>query len=80
MNRTLMESAQSVIAHVGLSDKYWARAVAIAAYIQNRTPTTAVKNNTTLHEQWYERKPNIGHLKVLGILPMLIFQIISDRS
>ena len=67
MNRTLMESARSMIAHAGLSDKYWAKAFATAVYIQNRTPTTAVKNNTT-HEQWYERKPNIGHLKVFGCI------------
>ena len=33
MNRTLMESPRSMIAHVGLSDKYWAEAVATAAYI-----------------------------------------------
>ena len=63
-----MESARSMIPHAGLSDKYWAEAVATAAYIQNRTPTTAVKNNTTPHEQWYGRKPNIGHLKVFGCI------------
>ena len=68
MNRTLMETAPSMIAHAGLSDKYCTEAVATATYIQNRTPTTAVKNNTTPHEQWYERKPNIGHLKVFGCI------------
>ena len=32
MNRTLMESARSMLSHAGLSNRYWAEAVATAAY------------------------------------------------
>ena len=40
MNRTLTESARSMMAHVKLSDKYWAEAVACAAYL--RPPYTHI--------------------------------------
>ena len=33
MNRTLIESARSMIAHAGLPNCYWAEAVATAAYV-----------------------------------------------
>ena len=66
MNRTLVESARAMIAHAGLPNRYWAEAVATAAYVRNRTPTTAIKQNTTPYERWYGRKPNLSHLKVFG--------------
>lgn len=66
MNRTLMESAIAMIVHAGLSKEYWAKAVATAAYMRNRTATSALKEDKTPHEKWYERKPDISHLKVFG--------------
>ena len=42
-NCTLMESAPAMIAHAGLSNQYWAEAIVAAAYVCNRTPTTAIK-------------------------------------
>ena len=66
MNRTLMESAQAMIAHAGLPNSYWGEAVATAAYVRNRMPTTAIKNNQTPYERWYGRKPNVNHLRVFG--------------
>ena len=65
MNRTLMESARAMIAHAGLSNEYWAEAVATAVYLKNRT-TSAVKEGMTPYEKWYKRKPDISHLKVFG--------------
>ena len=49
MDRTLQESALSMILHAGLSKTFWAEAVCNAAYIRNRviTTTTAV----TPHER-----------------------------
>ena len=66
MNRTLMESARTMIAHAGLPNSYWAEAVATAAYVRNRMPTTAIKNDQTPYELWYGRKPNVSHLRVFG--------------
>ena len=68
MNRTLIESARSMIAHAKLPNKYWAEAVATAAYIRNRTPTTAIKENVIPYKKWYERKPNVDNFKVFGCI------------
>jgi hypothetical protein len=64
INRTLMESARCMIAHAKLPDRYWEEAVATAAYLRNRLPTKAFKEKTTPFERWYERKPNLCHLKI----------------
>lgn len=66
MNLTLVESARAMIAHAGLSNNYWAEAVATAAYLRNRPTTSALKEGKIPYEKWYERKPNISHLKVFG--------------
>ena len=68
MNRTLMESACSMLSHAGLSNRYWAEAVATAAYIRNRTPTAAIKEQQTPYERWYRKKPNVSHLRVFGCI------------
>ena len=68
MNRTLMESARSMLAHAGLPDSYWAEAVATAAYLRNRTPTTSFEEKKTPYERWYGKKPNLSHLKVFGCI------------
>ena len=56
-----MEAARS---HAGLSDCYWGEAVAAAAYVHNRTITTAT--NKTHYERWYGRKPDVSNLRVFG--------------
>ena len=37
INHTLMESARSMMTHAGATNQYWAEAIAIAAYLSNRT-------------------------------------------
>ena len=68
MNRTLIETARSMMAHADLPKMYWAEAVETAAYIRNRTPTTAIKGNKTPLEVWSGVPPNIAHLKVFGCM------------
>ena len=51
MNRTLMESARTMLSHAGLPDSYWAEAVASAAYIRNRVPTKSFKESVTPYEK-----------------------------
>ena len=68
MNRTLMESARSMMARASLPDKYWAEAVACAAYLNNRTPTSALQGSKTPLEVWSGRKPDISHLRVFGCM------------
>ena len=64
MNRILTESARSMMAHAKLSDKYWAEAVACAAYLRNRTPTSALQGSRMPLEVWSGRKPDISHLRM----------------
>ncbi|CAB4035006.1 Retrovirus-related Pol poly from transposon TNT 1-94 [Paramuricea clavata] len=68
MNRTLVESARSMIAQARLPKMYWAEAISTAVYVRNRMPTTAIKGNTTPYERWYERKPNVSHFRVFGCM------------
>ena len=68
MNRTLIESARAMIAHAGLPNSYWAEAIATAAYVKNRAPTTAFEEYITPYERWYGKKPNVTHLKVFGYI------------
>ena len=66
-NRTLMESARAMMAQAGLSERYWAEAVATAAYLRNRVPTRSLKK-TTPYEKWYGRKPDLSHIRVFGCM------------
>ena len=68
MNRTLMESARSMMAHAGLPERFWAEAVECAAYIRNRMPTTAIKGNKVPMEVWSGKKADVSHLKVFGCI------------
>ena len=70
MNRTLVESARSTLSRAGLSNRYWAEAVATAAYIRNCTPTAAFKEDQTPYERWYGKRPNVSHLKVFGCMAL----------
>ena len=68
MNRTIVESARCMIKHAGLPNSYWAEAIATAVYIRNRVTTSALKMKTTPYERWYERKPDLKHLRVFGCI------------
>ncbi len=68
MNRTLVESARSMITHARLPNMYWAEAISTAVYLRNRMPTTAIKENKTPYELWCGRKPNVSHLRVFGCM------------
>ena len=66
LNRTLMQSAKAMLSHSNLPNKFWAEAVATAAYLRNRTTTSANEEQLTPFEKWYGHKPNISHLRVFG--------------
>ena len=50
MNCTLMESAKSMMAHAGMTNQYWAEAIATVASRRNRAPTSVIKEGKTLYE------------------------------
>ena len=48
LNRTLAEAASSIISCAGLSNAYWAVAVATTTYLHNQMMSTAIKSGQTL--------------------------------
>ena len=64
-NRTIMEKVRSMLYGSKLPFKFWAEAVSTAVYLQNRSPTNYL-GDITPYEKWYQKKPNVGHLRVIG--------------
>lgn len=64
-NRRLLEAARSVLSHAKLPNMSWAEAVAAAANIQNRLPTSVLKKETPC-QRWRGKKPDMSHRRVFG--------------
>ena len=65
MNRTIMERARSMLYQAKLPLDFWAEACSTAVYLHNRSPTTALKDETPF-ERLFGRRPDIFHLRVFG--------------
>lgn len=64
-NWTIEESARSMLWASGLSPSLWTDAVRNAVYILNRSPSSS-NSATTSFEQWFNRKPDLSHLRTFG--------------
>ncbi|KAI3732632.1 hypothetical protein L1987_63839 [Smallanthus sonchifolius] len=64
-NRTLIESARSMLADSKLPLAFWAKAVSTACYVQNKVLIVKPLNKTP-YELWFQRVPYIGFLKPFG--------------
>ena len=62
MNCTLIELARTMHAAMDLPEFLWEEATGHAAYLHNRTYTSAVKGSM-LYQKWHGRRPNIAHLR-----------------
>ena len=62
LNRMLVEAARSMLSHAGLSNAYWAEAMATATYLRNCMVSTPLKAGETPYLLWY--KPNVEHIRV----------------
>ena len=65
LNRTLVETTRAMLLDAKLPHMFWAEAISTAAYLRNRSPTSAVEG-TTPHQAWYGQKPRVEHLRVFG--------------
>ena len=65
LNRTLVETTRSMLLDAKLPQAFWAEAVSTAAYLRNRSSTSALENMTP-HQAWYGWKPGVEHLRVFG--------------
>lgn len=65
MNRTLLEKVRCLLFTTGLPRSFWGEALTTAAYLVNRTPSSAT-GYICPEERWSRRKPSINHLRVFG--------------
>ena len=65
MNRTLVESARSMMSHGKLPIEFWAESINTAVYLRNRSPTTSL-NGITPYECLFGQKPDVSNLRVFG--------------
>jgi hypothetical protein len=85
LNRTLLDSVRTMLKHANCEKLWWAEATSTACYIKNRVTTSGLPSNTTPHEIWYGRKPNIAHLRIFGskcwyVIPKTQMRKLDDRS
>lgn len=64
-NRTVQESARTMLVACGLNKSLWPEAVKTAVYFLNRSPSSK-HPDTTPYQQWFGKKPNLSHVKVFG--------------
>ena len=68
MNRTLLEKVRCMLSNTGLSENFWAEALAYACYLVNRLPSSAIGGKTPI-EVWSEKiAPDCDLLRVFGCL------------
>ena len=77
LNRTLQEMALSQIVHAGLPKTFWADSVATACYTRNRLPVCPL--NVSPYERWYDKKPNVKHMRVFGCVAYVL-KLGQERS
>ncbi|KAH9681147.1 hypothetical protein KPL71_026853 [Citrus sinensis] len=65
MNKTLIEKVRYMLLSSNLSKYFWAEAVVTAAYLINRSPSSALEFKTP-QEVWSGKPPDLSNLKVFG--------------
>nr|GEU86453.1 ribonuclease H-like domain-containing protein [Tanacetum cinerariifolium] len=70
-NKTLIKAARTMLADSLLPIPFWAEAVNIACYVQNRVLVTK-PHNKTHYELIHGRTPNIGFMKPFGCLVTIL--------
>lgn len=66
MNRTLVEKTRAMLEDCGIDKRFWGQAVQTAAYLANRSPTSAVDVKKTPYELWESKKPDVSKLRAFG--------------
>ena len=65
MNMTLVEKVRCMLLSSNLSKHFWAAVVVTAAYLINRSPSSALEFKTP-QEVWSGKPPDLSNLKVFG--------------
>ena len=65
--KTIVNGAEAMQHHAGLSNSFWICAVKAKLHMYNVTPIKCT-DYKTLKQLWSGQKPNISHLRVFGCL------------
>ncbi|GKC96423.1 retrovirus-related pol polyprotein from transposon TNT 1-94 [Tanacetum coccineum] len=65
MNRTLMDKVRCLLVQSGLPKTFWAEATCTAAYLINRSPSTAIEKKTPM-EMWSRHPSDYGMLRIFS--------------
>ena len=65
LNRTLVESARTMLIQAKLPQKFWVEALNTTVYLHNRSPTRVV-DSATPSKAWTGVKPDVKHLCSFG--------------
>ncbi|GJS64523.1 retrotransposon protein, putative, ty1-copia subclass [Tanacetum coccineum] len=65
MNITLMDKVRYLLIQSGLPKTFWAEATCTAAYLINRSPSTAIEKKTPM-EMWSGHPSDYGMLRIFG--------------
>ncbi|KAH9680700.1 hypothetical protein KPL71_026653 [Citrus sinensis] len=68
MNMTLVEKVRCMLFNANMSKHFWAEAVTTAAYLVNRSPSSALQFKTP-QELWSGKPPDLSNLRIFGCLP-----------
>lgn len=84
-NRTIFESARTMLKAKELPKWLWAEAVNTAVYILNRMTHSSRRETKTAFERWTGRKPDLRHIRVFGStayvhVPKQFRQKLDDKS
>nr|GEY29854.1 zinc finger, CCHC-type [Tanacetum cinerariifolium] len=87
MNRTLMDKVRCLLIQSGLPKTFWAEVTCTAAYLINRSPSTAIEKKTPM-EMWSRHPSDYGMLKTFGCIACSTrlrwnckdYQLVQDRK
>nr|GEV72911.1 retrovirus-related Pol polyprotein from transposon TNT 1-94 [Tanacetum cinerariifolium] len=65
INRMLLNKVMCLLIQSGLPDSFWAEAMVTAAYLINRSPSTALEKKTPM-DLWLEHPANYEMLRIFG--------------
>jgi transposase InsO family protein len=72
-NRVASDRITALLAEANLPMQFWAEALAALIHIWNRCPTASLDGKTPW-EMWFNKKPDVAHLRVWGCLAYVHIQ------
>ena len=79
MNRTLVETARSILVNVNLPHRFWAEALSTATFLRNRSPTKAVCGMTP-HEAWTGENHELTDFESLDVKLLYTYLKMRGRN